>query len=301
MRKQHKQNQVICNPVAQARNHWNLVVWRWERWTQPAGFMHPAVIFNASLLVLCEAGSAKYFVGANEHLVEPGTMILLPAEQAFCYEVQKAAPFQHCLVQVDIRDGHNVSPFTLNLLPGICRLKSLERAKKLFADIENTMSSDRISDYLRISAATMELFAIFCEEGASKHQTITRSVGKAFEAMSIIEKRFRSPLSIKEIANQLRITPEYLAVSFKKTFRISPKQQIRNLRLTYAASLLRTTGMLVKEIAAETGFKSVSVFEDAFLQYFKCSPSGLHTQKMLSGLPTRKMLSSQKSQRRSRN
>ena len=278
MRKSSESNRIVCSPIAQQRNNWLVTVWRWERWTQPSNYLHASVISNTNCLVFCESGSATYHLGPEEFHAGPGSLVFLPCERAYLYKVDPGQPYCHCLVHLDLRDGHGISPVTLDLVPRICMPPDPKAVLELFNNIEAWAGVNSQPANLRMNAAVLELLAILMQNGTPKRRKLGQSVGKAYEALAIMEQRFRGPLSIKEIAHELQVTPEYLAVSFRKTFYVTPKLQIRNLRLTYAASLLFTTDKLVKEIAAETGFQSVSVFEAAFRQYFKCSTSHLAQQ-----------------------
>ena len=52
----------------------------------------------------------------------------------------------------------------------------------------------------------------------------------------------------------------------------SPNEFIQNIRLKYAARLLRETSMTVSEISYDTGFSDSSYFSRAFKKCFGLSP-----------------------------
>ena len=66
---------------------------------------------------------------------------------------------------------------------------------------------------------------------------------------------------------------EHLTRSMKKFYQLTPSAYINNLRLNYAAGLLKTTDLPVLEILLESGFSSVAFFNQQFKKTFQMTPS----------------------------
>ena len=99
----------------------------------------------------------------------------------------------------------------------------------------------------------------------SDSETNEEISGLVQNAVSHIYKNFRSEISLKETAELLHVSPNYLGVKFKNSMGMSFKTYINVMRLRYCCNLLANTNMKVKEIAYSGGYTSL----EYFLQIFK--------------------------------
>ncbi|MHC4874099.1 MAG: AraC family transcriptional regulator, partial [Planctomycetota bacterium] len=94
------------------------------------------------------------------------------------------------------------------------------------------------------------------------------------QVMKIISGQFyNKDLSLSLIANELRITPHYLARLFKKRTGNTVHQVLLSYRLERAHALLKTRRYLVKEVSLLTGWAGPHHFSSAFHKYFGSCPS----------------------------
>lgn len=89
----------------------------------------------------------------------------------------------------------------------------------------------------------------------------------------LLNDRFRDHLTLRGVAEEIHISPNYLGALFKEKVGISFKGYVTMIRLRYACGLLDSTTKTVKEIAFESGFASNEYFLSVFKKYMKCSPS----------------------------
>ena len=101
-------------------------------------------------------------------------------------------------------------------------------------------------------------------------QGIDEEIAKARE---IIHQRFSEPgLSVSSIAQELGISDSKLSVEFKKSYQITPLECLTQFRMRQARRLLCETDMPVKDIALESGYYEVSVFNRRFKAYTGMTP-----------------------------
>ena len=93
-----------------------------------------------------------------------------------------------------------------------------------------------------------------------------------------INRHYREPLSIDEIARRYNYNPVYFGRLFQKYYGCSIKSYISDLRLTFAAELLETTSYSIDEIVLQSGFGNKLQFYEKFKERFACTPKEYKTK-----------------------
>ena len=93
------------------------------------------------------------------------------------------------------------------------------------------------------------------------------------KAVNLINERFLEHLTIKLVAEELFVSPNYLGLLFKNNVGVSFNSYLTMTRLKYACILLNSTNKTVKEIAADSGFGSTEYFLSRFKKTMNCTPS----------------------------
>jgi AraC family transcriptional regulator of arabinose operon len=80
------------------------------------------------------------------------------------------------------------------------------------------------------------------------------------------------PLSLDRVAQACGLSVSRLAHLFREQIGLPPQQYLEELRLQRAAQLLRSTGLRIGEVAAETGYAGAFYFSSRFRKKFGQSP-----------------------------
>lgn len=107
---------------------------------------------------------------------------------------------------------------------------------------------------------------------------IRRSLGVAAQI-------FRLPIGVAQIAEELKVSPNYLSSEFKKYRKISLTQHLTYLRLEDARKILGKPGMTVKAAAAAVGYQGGRHFARLFKEKFGQTPSEFLETVDLDTLP----------------
>ncbi len=99
-------------------------------------------------------------------------------------------------------------------------------------------------------------------------------MSKAEEIACFLATHYRRPLSTEEIGRAVGLHPNYAMNLFKKVFSTTLTEYLTQQRLSHAQRLLATTNQKILNVALESGFGSVSRFNDVFRKSFGCSPRG---------------------------
>ncbi len=78
---------------------------------------------------------------------------------------------------------------------------------------------------------------------------------------------------ISFIFSSLNYSKSHICNTFKKYMKVSLTEYINDLRLSYAASLLKLTNSSLFDISQECGFSSLSYFNKLFKQKYNCTPA----------------------------
>lgn len=121
---------------------------------------------------------------------------------------------------------------------------------------------------LEIQKILAEVFNL--SNGTSNNPTLNSNLINS--SISFIKDNFTNKISLKDIAHSVSISPFYFSRLFKKETGYSPYEYIILVRLNHAKHLLKTTDMLIKEIAFECGFNSESNFVLTFKKHTNINP-----------------------------
>lgn len=93
------------------------------------------------------------------------------------------------------------------------------------------------------------------------------------QVLQILNASFRTPLTLRDVAKRLAVSPNYLGYQIKRQSGRTFHQHLNRIRLRYACHLLRASELSVKEIAFSSGYASVEYFASVFRQEIHMSPS----------------------------
>lgn len=88
----------------------------------------------------------------------------------------------------------------------------------------------------------------------------------------LIQARYSEPLTLGEIALELKMSPYHLQRLFKRTTGRTPSKQLLLTRLEEAKRQLAGKDAAIAEIAAAVGFRSASHFSSVFQKTIGCAP-----------------------------
>lgn len=94
-------------------------------------------------------------------------------------------------------------------------------------------------------------------------------------------------LSFSDLVEQVRCTPRHLSRIFPEVVGMSYRDKQAQLRLVRAQELLATTESKVVEVALESGYQSLSLFNLMFKRHFGLTPAKWRDQTMREKRPAR--------------
>ena len=103
--------------------------------------------------------------------------------------------------------------------------------------------------------------------------TITDTgLNKVEQMACFIAQNYTERLTVEQIGAAVKLHPNYAMNLFQKSFGTTLISYLTQHRISHAQRLLATTEQTVTEIAFQSGFLSISRFNDAFRRACGCSP-----------------------------
>jgi AraC-like DNA-binding protein len=107
------------------------------------------------------------------------------------------------------------------------------------------------------------------QEGISENDALVK------RAEQILSDRYTVPISIKEVAHELGISPSHLRAQFVRLRGYTPISYLQKLRIQRAVALLHTSDLTLEIIAGLCGYHSASHLSRHFKQIMGKSPGAL--------------------------
>jgi AraC family transcriptional regulator of arabinose operon len=134
-------------------------------------------------------------------------------------------------------------------------------------------------EHLAENALEEAILLIVQAHGRAADRPLDDRVARALQE---INRRYREPLTVAELAAAVHLSPSRLAHLFRAATGEAPIQMLLRLRLRQAARLLEYSTLNVAEIAAEVGFDSPFYFARQFRRQFGVSPTAYRVQPHIS-------------------
>jgi YesN/AraC family two-component response regulator len=114
------------------------------------------------------------------------------------------------------------------------------------------------------------------EKGLTGISQETNSISRGIK--EYIDKNYTRNITLKDIANALYVSTDYVSHIFKKELGDSPINYLINRRINEAKKLLATTTKPVSEVASMVGYDNVQYFTMLFKKVTGQSPGGYRKQ-----------------------
>lgn len=127
-------------------------------------------------------------------------------------------------------------------------------------------------------AARLHRMALNVQESDTQDLNFSRDVPSgeslqlAGKMAELISRRFHQSLSVDEIARHVNLHPGYAMTLFRQQTGVTLNTYLTRQRVAHAQRLLAMTALPILEVAAESGFNSLSRFYEAFKGESGCTP-----------------------------
>jgi AraC family transcriptional regulator, arabinose operon regulatory protein len=214
-------------------------------------------------------------IGDQEYYPQPGQLFLMPAGILQSYSTISSRTFTKYWCHFTIKMGE-INLFDVLDLPHFVDVADNNKLTELFKQLLEEQHTHDLAACLRRNSILMQIVAYYLET-ANVHEIKYKRGGASLRnfsnVLAYIQNHIHEVISTEELAEKLHYSPAYFTKMFKKYTGLAPIQYINKARLDKAKMLLKTTDMMVSEIAASTGFCDIFYFSKSFKKYTGFSPS----------------------------
>jgi len=89
--------------------------------------------------------------------------------------------------------------------------------------------------------------------------------------ISYIEEHIEEPVSLKALAEQEALSPDYLSHLFREQFGISFQEYVSNMRFEHALQMISDESLSITDISISCGFSALKYMNQQFLKHYGCS------------------------------
>lgn len=139
----------------------------------------------------------------------------------------------------------------------------LEMILKEYASTEND---------LKLKSLYYYLWSIMCQQFLEEEKTGANDT-RINQILDYINKHYREHISLKDISEKFYISQSAFSKFFKGQMNIGFKEYINELRIYESKRMLSESNTTITEIALDTGFKTVTLFNKNFKDYTGMTPS----------------------------
>jgi AraC-like DNA-binding protein len=151
-----------------------------------------------------------------------------------------------------------------------------DQIRQLLAEILITHYQKQDGSTLEINSLIYKLVTILIRNFKTTHLGQSRFIEMKDERMrgilAFIEKNYRKPISLEEIATQQYLSLYYLSRYFKETVGVSFSRYVRQIRLKSAVHELLYTDHNMTQVSLNNGFPNVKAFNKAFKEVYNQTP-----------------------------
>ena len=223
-------------------------------------------------LEIIKEGTVKHIVSNNSYTLTKGSAYIM-SDCDFHTLIPKS---DFTVLNLSIMRGAIDDKLEKYIMSGVGKFRctfdseQIEYITTLFERGENETGTEPFSALIKKNIAE-ELLVLLIR--ASGFDDVASNPPLIQKAIIIVNDRFLNQLTLKNVADELYVSPNYLGLLFKNKVGVSFNTYLTMIRLKYACVLLNSTNKTVKEIAAESGFSSSEYFLSRFKKIMKCTPT----------------------------
>lgn len=231
---------------------------------EPGYFFAGTSVHPAQLLWVTE-GTLHCVYNGQDHLLQPGSFLLLPPDQWAMYY----APPEISPQLWKISFSATLEKFSPIFVEN-CDSVTQEILQKIAQEQEN---QDPVSLEMTKTLLNLLLLQLYRRQFFTPAQPLKGEAVIITRAQKVVEHYARQKLSVPLVAERAQVSPSYLTALFQKRLGISPGEYIRRVKLQVSKEMIRENQMNFTEIAAALEYSTVHHFSRQFREKFGISPT----------------------------
>lgn len=248
----------------------------------PAGRVIPVHWHNYIELEILLEGEAEQIINNKSYLMKKGSAYIMTSCDFHIIVPKSNMKILNLSIMRGIIDTKLENCLDGGVGKFLCTFDEgqLSYVSGLFQRAQNESCADPFSALIKKNIAEELIISIIRTSTSNDTESVLPLVQKV---IILLNNRFMNQLTLKSVAEELYISPNYLGALFKDKVGVSFNCYVTMIRLRYACGLLDSTNKTVKEIAFDSGFTSNEYFLSVFKKYMKCTPTEYRNNSKADG------------------
>ena len=235
-------------------------------------------------ITLITEGSGFFVVGDRKFPFRKNTLIITHPKELTTWDISGSRImlynilFDNTLIPAELQRAqdpyHLLRIFSPELDPDITAPWQIMNAGRKICALVRTIHAEFESDELNRAAMLRLLFhrllLLLIRQSERKYRRHPEWTANYLQ--EYVRKNYASAFSLREIASELRLSPEHLCRLYKARFGRTIRGEINALRIEKACELLRESDLSIPEVCRRAGFRDLSDFYRIFRAREKTSP-----------------------------
>ncbi|MFD0958339.1 AraC family transcriptional regulator [Paenibacillus chungangensis] len=156
---------------------------------------------------------------------------------------------------------------------GVYHVTEPERIASLIGEIYKTTQSSKDYGGIDYSQLLYTLLLELMKTTAPGSQAAEWGYARLRPVLQYMERHYDRPVTIKELADYIAVTPQYLCQLFKRALHMRPMEYMNRERINRSKELMfQEGGIRLYEVAERVGFESASYYSSVFKRLEGMSP-----------------------------
>lgn len=214
------------------------------------------------------SGNGSFTNGTHTFAIHPGMLFITPGMMIHNIMTTKEAELTYYATLIE--QDPDMTGF-INDLSAHCPFSLSSNMRFFFEEIRDKGLS--MNDDLKTSACHQVLELLYALKGGTTEFRVAEENISIKKALGFMQAHIFEHLSLQQLADYVKLNPSYFIRLFQSALHISPMKYFTNLQLEASKSLLASTTMSIKEIAARLQFCSEFYFSRCFKTATGISPT----------------------------
>jgi AraC-like DNA-binding protein/mannose-6-phosphate isomerase-like protein (cupin superfamily) len=242
----------------------------------------PAMHYHFKPEVFVQTGGTTEFTTPREKiLLRPGELMIIPPGVPHKEFVSADGPVPFSNLVIGFYNKTLSVHFATEVAPGTPDIESIEFFDAPDLDIYVTFLDQIVAAFhssspMRKNIVRGLLLALsgkFHDILDTSGSQLNRDIGKIFQVKWLVREQLSHPgLNVKNIAEKLQCSPDYLSHLFRAKTGEKLVRYIQRMRIIAAVAALESTHLYVSEIAWSVGFQDPAYFGRVFRKFMGKSP-----------------------------
>lgn len=252
-----------------AKCAWPFYPWLIEETRRRQATTYQERFCRYAVLVVMLDGELFYQCENHSYRLAQGDMLLIPPGGSYGFDSRPSC-FYHKLV-VEYRGCNLLSVLDTMRLQQVYHYSASKKNDEILKKIRNCTSLIEHNQHQNMSEILGLSYSILAD-CATMTQPKAPPRGNLAKLQMRLENQLDEPLTMKELAAELKCSVMQMTREFQKRFHVTPKAYRDICRMEHALNLLQDPSLSIKEIAYQVGCRDQFQFSRQFRAYQGCSP-----------------------------